>query len=220
MGESGVAWTANAAGRARFFFPRMACLAFLVPLPHQVPARTGAFDRRRCDSRCDRGPTCCDSATSLCGGGFMIPVDCLQIRRTIHRDHGNQAVRGASQCTAGARETNGTSGAAQRRLSPASLAAVTTMRVSTSALAPPRRQLLRHGSHRRALAAWLAGALLPAAADPDLRRIRRSGFLDRATGRAAARSGDGAGLPRKITRSCSTSPDSLRSGWSKRWTEA
>jgi SAM-dependent methyltransferase len=61
MGEPGVASAANAAGRTRFFFPRMACLAFLVPLPHQVQARTGAFDRRGCDSRCDRGLTWCDS---------------------------------------------------------------------------------------------------------------------------------------------------------------
>jgi hypothetical protein len=63
MGESGVPSTANAAGRARFFFPCMACLAFLVPLPHQVQARTGAFDRRGCDYRCDRGLTCCDSGS-------------------------------------------------------------------------------------------------------------------------------------------------------------
>jgi SAM-dependent methyltransferase len=51
------------------------------------------------------------------------------------------------------------------------------------------------GLYAGELAAWLAGPLLAAAADPDLRRIRRGGFLDRATGRAAARSGDGAGLP-------------------------
>jgi hypothetical protein len=68
MGESGVASTANAAGRTRFFFPRMACLAFLVPLPRQVQARTGAFDRRGCDSRCDRGLTWCDSRHQPAGG--------------------------------------------------------------------------------------------------------------------------------------------------------
>jgi hypothetical protein len=73
LGSSSRAWSA---------------LSFLLP-PHQVRARTGAFDRHRCDYRCDRGADLLRFVTSADGCR-------ARVRRPRHGQSPAQASRGQS----------------------------------------------------------------------------------------------------------------------------